>query len=454
MKTSETTSIITKLWEMSEHGLYVPLLIWGEAGVGKSDTVKAAARELDIDFVDLRLGNLEAPDLMGLMRDEQVYPCVLDLEEGKGDPVRTGERFTASGLWHHVRLHHLDKIPDGLEDDPKGFVEWNRSRLEKLGYASFIETRTVYSSPGWFPAPGSAGILFLDEMNRSSRETRQGVFQLVLDRRIHELELPPRWIVVSANNPSSSTAEGGMSTYADVDQEMEEDKAFMTRFMHVVFDASASEWADWAVRAGVESSIVSMLDPANSNDERVRKLLGLRSALLPVLEPTPRGWTALSRVLQGMPDLRGVMLSDVVRGLVGDECRVPDLQGPPSDDERNQTWSKILVATKFVDFLSETRDVDPTGRSPLPKGLTGEKAYLAMETCLDLLVAGDPAGQRMLQELRGALPDDELSLLDDMLADVVVEPPPPALPGGERMGRWASASDWRGMQQDFVRRTS
>lgn len=448
MKTSETTNLITKLWEMSEHGLYVPLLIWGEAGVGKSDTVKAAARELDIDFVDLRLGNLEAPDLMGLMRDEEVFPCVLHLEEGKQDPLRTGERFTAAGLWHHVRLHHQDKIPKGLEDNPSGFVDWNRNRLEKLGYASFIESKTVYSAPGWFPAPDSAGIVFLDEMNRSTRETRQGVFQLVLDRRIHELELPPRWIIVSANNPSTSIAGGGMATYADVDQEMEEDKAFMSRFLHVVFDASAMEWADWAARAGIEPSILSMLDPANSDDERVRKLLGLRSALLPLLEPTPRGWTALSRVMEGMPELRGVLLGDVVRGLVGESCWVPESSGPSSDDKE----TKILIAQKFMDFLAETDRIDLSGRSPLPRDLTGPGAMLAMEACLDLVRNGDPVGLKMAQELRGVLPDDEIAMFEDMLDDVI--PREQRLLQGESMGRWASSSEWRSMQNDFVRRVS
>ncbi len=450
MKNSELTDVLSKLWEMSAHGLYVPLLIWGESGVGKSDTVKAAARNLDIDFVDLRLGNLEAPDLMGLMRDEEVYPCVFHLEEGSTDPLRTGERFTATGLWHHVQLHHLDKIPKKLADDPTSFVEWNKDRLVKLGYGSLIEQRTVYSAPSWFPAPGSAGILFLDEMNRSTRETRQGVFQLVLDRRIHELELPPRWIIVSANNPSKAIGAGGMSTYADVDEEMEEDKAFMSRFFHVAFDASAEEWIDWAVGKKLEPSIVSMLDPANSGIERVRKLLGLRATLLPLLEPTPRSWAALSKVLLGIPGLHGPMFRDVVNGIVGESYEFSEPVGPNSEKEIK---TKVLVGPKFVDFVEDGSKIDLSGRHALDQRMTEAQEALAMEVAVDLVHAGDPRGKAMVEELRGVLSEDRLSAFESMLADVMVVLPPPQLTG-ESMGRWASSSDWRGMQEQFVRRTS
>lgn len=420
MRNSELTDLISTLWRMSEASIYVPLLVWGEAGIGKSDTVRDAARALDVDFVDLRLGNLEAPDLMGLMRDEMVYPCVFHVEEGTLDPLRTGERFTASGLWHHVRLHHADKIPRRFATDPAAFVEWNKDRLTKLGFSAWFEMRTVYSAPAWFPAPDSAGILFLDEMNRSTRETRQGVFQLVLDRRIHELELPGRWVVISANNPSTSTASGGFRTYADVDEEMEEDKAFMSRFLHVVLDSSASEWTEWAIGRGIEQSIVSMLDPANSNDVRVRKLLGLKGALLPLLEPTPRSWTALARFLSGSTaggrTPRGPMLSEVVRGLVGESTWVTEPGASDSEEEK-----QISIAPDFVDFLRKTSTVDPTGRKELPTRLDADEAALAMEVCLDLLRKGDPAGKRELQILKGMLPDDELSRLEDMIRDVLPE---------------------------------
>lgn len=395
MRNSELTELVTFLFALAQHRLYVPLLVWGEAGIGKSETIRRTAFGLDIDFIDLRLGNLEAPDLLGQMRDETVYPCVFHLEEAVLDPLRTGERFTGAGLWHHAQLHHRAQIPKKLASDPIGFVAWNLDRITKMGYASLVETRTVYSAPSWFPAPDTSGILFLDEMNRSHRETRQGVFQLVLDRRIHELELPDGWIIVSANNPPSSTGSSGLRTY-DVDDMS--DKAFLSRFCHVVLDSSAAEWAEYARDAGIEATIRTLLTPAGNNDERTRKLLGLRRASLPDLEPTPRGWTMLGRIMdapEGVRPLTSQILSEVVQGLVGEK-----------------TWAangeQLPVASRFLGFLEE-----------MGKPGTSEEAAVLVEEVVDAFREGDPAAKTKLEAAKKKLHQDEASRLEDAVYDVV-----------------------------------
>ena len=355
MKNSELLEVIETLFEASSHGVYLPLIVWGEAGVGKSDTVKNAARKLDIDFIDLRLGNIEAPDLMGQMRDEKVYPCIMDLEAGV--PPHLLEKFTAAGLWHHVQIHYPNQIPAAYRSDPVKFVDYNLEQARKKGFGTLVETRTVYSAPSWFPAPGTSGILFLDEMNRSSPDTRQGVFQLVLDRRIHELELPAGWIIVSANNPPQSRS--GVSY--DVDDW--QDKAFFNRFCHVVLSASPVEWTVWAKAHGVDPTIVSFLDPATSDVERSSKLLGMRGADLPTLEPTPRGWALLGRFLSHATHLSYAVTRQIVAGTVSEVAfRSSDTRTPtlPVTDEfmafREQP-SPYYTIEKIVDLYRE-RDAD------------------------------------------------------------------------------------------------
>lgn len=44
----------------------LPLFIWGETGIGKSDTVRQAAKELDVDIIDVRISQLDPSDLRGL----------------------------------------------------------------------------------------------------------------------------------------------------------------------------------------------------------------------------------------------------------------------------------------------------------------------------------------------------------------------------------------------------
>lgn len=114
-------------------------MIHGHHGIGKSSVVKQITEELDIGFVDLRLGNMaDAGDLTGL-------PDPVETEDGK--------------------------------------------------VTSFLR-------PEWFPTEGK-GIIFLDEINRANKQVLQAVFQLVLDKRINNHVLPEGWEVVAAGNPNT-----------------------------------------------------------------------------------------------------------------------------------------------------------------------------------------------------------------------------------------------------------
>ena len=130
----------------------VPTLIHGRHGVGKSQGIFQVSQELQYvhptkgktsyDFIDLRLGNMEVGDLLGLA---------------------------------------------DFEEDENG---------NKIA--------TKFMRPSWLPTdPDSCGILFLDEINRARRDVLQAAFQLVLDKKIHEYELPKGWVVVGACNPNT-----------------------------------------------------------------------------------------------------------------------------------------------------------------------------------------------------------------------------------------------------------
>lgn len=130
----------------------VPTLLWGRHGVGKSQSIKQIAKETtythptkgeqSFEFIDLRLGNMEVGDLLGLA---------------------------------------------DFETDAEG---------NKIA--------TKFMRPSWLPTdPDSKGILFLDEINRARRDVLQAAFQLVLDKQIHEYKLPEGWSVIGACNPNT-----------------------------------------------------------------------------------------------------------------------------------------------------------------------------------------------------------------------------------------------------------
>ncbi|HEV3387051.1 MAG TPA: hypothetical protein VG097_19690, partial [Gemmata sp.] len=56
--------------------------------------------------------------------------------------------------------------------------------------------------PRFLPTSGK-GILFLDELTSAPQMTQASCYQLVLDRRLGEYELPDGWVVMAAGNPAS-----------------------------------------------------------------------------------------------------------------------------------------------------------------------------------------------------------------------------------------------------------
>lgn len=113
-----------------------PVMLHGSPGVGKSQVVKQVADKLGIEMIDLRLSQLDPVDLRGV-------PSV--------DREKVGNKEV-------------------------GKTNWN--------------------VPSFLPTNGS-GILFLDEINSATQATQAAAYQLVLDRKLGDYELPragPWWL--------------------------------------------------------------------------------------------------------------------------------------------------------------------------------------------------------------------------------------------------------------------
>lgn len=114
--------------------------IKGVPGIGKSAAVKQIAAELGLQFIDLRLSQLESADLRGV------------------------------------------PVPDEAE----GICRWLPPEfLPFKGIKRF---------------DGTKGILLLDEFNRARPDVLQAAFQLVLDRSVGLLEIMDSWFIVAAGN--------------------------------------------------------------------------------------------------------------------------------------------------------------------------------------------------------------------------------------------------------------
>lgn len=144
--------------------------------------------------------------------------------------------------------------------------------------------RTVWMPPVFFPSEEEEeGILFLDELNSAPVSVQAAVYQLILDRRLGEYELPPGWRIVCAGN---RTTDRGVVFRLP--------SPLSNRMVHLILESNYDDFKEWALKNGVHPYILGFL--------------GFRPDLLSTEAPadretnpafsTPRSWNMLSKVIR------------------------------------------------------------------------------------------------------------------------------------------------------------
>lgn len=157
--------------------------------------------------------------------------------------------------------------------------------------------RSQWCPPGFLPTSGK-GVLFLDELNAASPMVQAACYQLVLDRRLGEYELPEGWFVAAAGNREKDRA---------VSHRMP--SALANRFVHIDFEVDADQWIDWAMKASLAPEVIAF----------IRFRPGLLHDFDPKTDtkafPSPRSWEFVSRLIACRPDTE--ILKALVAGAVG-----------------------------------------------------------------------------------------------------------------------------------------
>lgn len=155
----------------------------------------------------------------------------------------------------------------------------------------------VWSPPSFLPKKGKA-LVFLDELNAAPPLVQAACYQLVLDRKIGEYELPKDAVIIAAGNREGDRA---------VTSRMPSPLA--NRFVHLDFDVDLDDWISWGLSHGVRTEVLAF--------QR------FRPALLHAFDPqknekafpTPRSVTFLSRLMDAS---NGDIDYDLAKGVVGE----------------------------------------------------------------------------------------------------------------------------------------
>ncbi len=137
---------------------------------------------------------------------------------------------------------------------------------------------------------GTSGILFLDEITSAPPSVSAAAYQLILDRKLGQYEVPEGWAIFAAGNRQGDRG----VTYAMP-------APLANRFSHFDFEIHLDDWVAWAYQNNIDDRVIAFVR------FRPELLFDFDPAHNPVAFPSPRSWEFAHRALQKFehhPELR------------------------------------------------------------------------------------------------------------------------------------------------------
>ncbi len=227
-------------------------------------------------------------------------------------------------LWGPPGIGKSSIVRQIAQEKGIGFIDLRLSLLDPtdLRGIPFFDSGTrqaVWAPPAFLPQEGS-GILFLDELNSAAPTVQASAYQLILDRRIGEYELPARWAIVAAGN---------RETDRGVVYRMPAPLA--NRFVHLEMETDVAQWCRWAMAQGIDPTIVGFVK------NRPDALFAFDPASAHRSFATPRSWEYADRIIRSTPEEE--LLMPLIAGAIGEELaaeflswreaagELPDIEG-------------------------------------------------------------------------------------------------------------------------------
>jgi hypothetical protein len=193
-----------------------------------------------------------------------------------------------------------------------------------------VDERVEWAVPAILPDAkrhGDSGVLFLDEITSAPPAVSAAAYQLILDRKLGEYEVPERWAIFAAGNRQGDRG----VTYSMP-------APLANRFSHFDVDTNLDDWVAWAYANGIDERVIAFLR------FRPELLFDFDPAHNPVAFPSPRSWEFAHRSLQKF-EAHSDLLQGTLEGCVGPAAgielnafvesldQMPDLDAIAAGDE-------------------------------------------------------------------------------------------------------------------------
>lgn len=188
----------------------VAVNIEGDAGLGKTSSIKQLAKEHNMQVIMLNLAEFE------------------ELGDLVGFPVKEFQIQNAEGKTTWITEQQIDAAV-------------------KKGY-KVISKRMSHAAPEWIEGKGEGGILILDDYTRADHRFMQATMSLIDQQSYASWKLPKNWHIVLTTNPDNGDYN---VTSLDIAQK--------TRFISVEVKFDEKVWAKWAESVGIDGRCINFL---------------------------------------------------------------------------------------------------------------------------------------------------------------------------------------------------
>jgi len=134
--------------------------------------------------------------------------------------------------------------------------------------------------------------LFLDEITSAPPSVSAAAYQLILDRRLGEYQVPDGWAIFAAGNRQGDRG----VTYTMP-------APLANRFSHFEVESHLDDWVSWAYANGIDERVIGFLR------FRPELLFNFDPSHNPVAFPSPRSWEFAHRALQKFGENSSLMVN-------------------------------------------------------------------------------------------------------------------------------------------------
>ncbi len=231
-------------------------------------------------------------------------------------------------LWGAPGIGKSSIVKQIAESKGIGFVDlrlalMDPTDLKGIPFYDKESHTALWAPPAFLPQDGE-GILFLDELNAAAPSVQSSAYQLILDRRVGEYELPKGWAIVAAGNREGDR---GLTYRMPA--------PLANRFVHFELEVDVNAWREWAYRSELDEKIIAYISYKNEHLFTFDVKSDSKSFA------TPRSWEYVGKVLNAGVDKS--LLLETLSGTVGKEVAVSFLQ-----------FTKVAAKLPNIEMIFET----------------------------------------------------------------------------------------------------